>query len=550
MPEPSYSRFKLANHAVDVEERLAAWQKARFSARLWQKDHTLWVPEPVPELTDRLGWLDLPESARSSVAEWTGLAEEVKASGTEQVVLLGMGGSSLAPEVFQRTFGKRSGYPELIVLDSTHPGAVRWVESRLNLRRALFVVSSKSGTTTETLSLFQYFWQRVSETRSSPGKQFIAITDPNTPLEKLASSRGFRAVLHAPEDVGGRYSALTAFGMAPAALIGVDIERVLQRAQGMRQACSPSVPASENPGLILGAVIGEAAAKGRDKVTIITSSSLQAFPAWIEQLIAESTGKNGKGIVPVVDEELGDGGVYGHDRLFVSLQLKGDADITQGSEWSALERSVHPVVRIDLADAYDLGREFYRWEIAVAAAGSVLGINPFDQPDVQLAKDLARQAMEKQSAKEDAPAAAAEGIPSKESVLRALSALKAGDYFSIQAYVPPVPEAASLLQKIRIAVRDRFRVATTLGFGPRFLHSTGQLHKGGPNSGVFWQLTDDPADDLPVPETRYTFGRLIKAQAAGDQAALRQRGRRVQRLNLGKDIEQGLEAILSAVTNV
>jgi transaldolase/glucose-6-phosphate isomerase len=544
-----YSRFKPANHAVGVEEHLDAWQKARFAARLWRKDHTLWVPEPAPELTDRLGWLDLPESARGSIAEWTALAEEVKASGIRQVVLLGMGGSSLAPEVFQRTFGNGPGYPELIVLDSTHPGTIRWVESRLSLERSLFVVSSKSGTTTETLSLFQYFWRRLSEIRPAPGKQFIAITDPNTSLEKLASSRGFRAVLHAPEDVGGRYSALTAFGLAPAASIGVDVERLLQRAGDMRQACSPSVPALENPGLVLGALLGEAAAQGRDKVTFITSSSLRAFPAWIEQLIAESTGKNGKGIVPVVDEELGEIGVYGGDRLFIALQLKSDPDIAQRPEWSALERSAHPLVRIDLDDVYDIGREFYRWEIAVAASGSILGINPFDQPDVQLAKDLARQAMEKRSAAEAEPEAAA-SIAAPAALLSRLSgALKAGDYLAIQAYLPAIPEVAALLGEIRMALRDRFRVATTLGFGPRFLHSTGQLHKGGPDSGVFLQLTDEAPEDLPVPEGRYTFRQLITAQAAGDAAALRQRGRRVHGFNLGAQVRQSLEKILSAVRN-
>lgn len=546
--------LNLGAYQARVDERLQAWQVANFTRRLWCKDPTLWSPEPVPELTDRLGWLSLPETMHEQLDVLMAFADEVKAEGVRHAVLLGMGGSSLAPEVFQRTFGHAPGYPELIILDSTHPAAVRAVEAQIELDRALFLVSSKSGTTTETLAFFRYFWQQVSQVTGTPGGHFVAITDPGTPLEQLAQERSFRRVFQAPPDVGGRYSALTVFGLVPAALIGLDVHQLLDRAWRMAEASAFYVPEPENPGLILGAALGELALAGRDKVTFLAQPSLEAFPAWLEQLIAESTGKDGKGIVPVADEPLGPTEVYGPDRLFVHLRLEEDAGEDQDTKVTALEAAGHPVIRIHLREKGDLGQEFFRWEVAVAAAGAVLGIHPFNQPDVQLAKDLARQAMVQGDTVIGEQGRGGEGEVSAaqtETLARALgiwlAEARPGDYVALQAYLAPTPETTAALQDIRLMLRDRLQLATTLGYGPRFLHSTGQLHKGGPNTGLFLQLVDDPVDELPVPETGYTFGTLIRVQALGDYQALMQRGRRVLRVHLGSDGVSGLKGLLEVL---
>ncbi|MCH8268086.1 MAG: hypothetical protein IH846_11250 [Acidobacteria bacterium] len=560
----SSQSFSLGKLQPGVEAIWQRWQAEKFASRLWEKDYTLWSAEPLPELADRLGWLTLPETMRGQLDDMAALAESAKAEGISHVVLLGMGGSSLAPEVFQRTFGNAPGYPELRVLDSTHPEAVRAVEAAVDLPRTLFLVSSKSGTTTETLSFFHYFWQRLSQTGSgektgAPGSHFVAITDPGTPLEKLASERGFRRVFSAPEDVGGRYSALTVFGLVPAALIGVDVRRLLERAGQMARACSsPSVHEhsglAENPGLALGAVLGEAARSGQDKLTLLASSSLDALPQWIEQLIAESTGKDGKGIIPVVGEPLGAPETYGTDRLFVRLCIRGEENAALESRTAALEAAGHPVVRINLSEKEDLGQEFFRWEVAVAAAGAVLGIHPFNQPDVQLAKKLAREAMAAKSGRakgmgdERVRELSVERSEELKGMLGSwLQEAQAGDYLAIHAYMAPAMGTAAALQNLRAKLRDRLHLATTVGFGPRFLHSTGQLHKGGPKTGLFLQLVDEPATDLPVPEMTYSFGALIRAQAMGDFQALRQRGRRVLQVNMGNDVPAGLRGLLAAL---
>lgn len=547
-------RLRLGAYEALVEERLRTWQKANFARRLWEKDPTLWSIEPVPELTDRLGWLTLPETGSEDLDTLMAFAHEVKAEGVWHVVLLGMGGSSLAPEVFQQTFGNAPGFPELIVLDSTHPAAVQAVSSRITLSRTLFLVSSKSGNTPETLALFQYFWQKVGEVMNTPGRHFAAITDPGTPLEHLAHERGFRRLFEAPPDVGGRYSAFTVFGLVPAALIGVDLHQLLDRARTMAGACASSWPEPENPGLILGAALGELARAGRDKLTFLVPPSLGAFPAWLEQLIAESTGKDRKGIVPVTDEPLASLETYGTDRFFVHLSLEGDDLSDLDHRLGVLEAAGHPVIRLRLTEKADLGQEIFRWEMAVAAAGAVLGIHPFNQPDVQLAKDLARQAMAEESKGAKRQEGGGEEVVSAEEPETLVWALRAwllkaqpGDYVALQAYLAPTPETTAALQKLRLTLRDRLRLATTLGYGPRFLHSTGQLHKGGPNTGLFLQLVDEPGEDLPVPETGYTFGTLIRAQALGDYQALVQRGRRVLRVHLESDVAGGLVRLLGMV---
>ena len=542
--------LRLGQYHKRVEKRLKAWQEAQVASRIWQKDHTVWSKDPQPELTDRLGWLELPETMAKQVTALSAFADKVKADGMKHVVLLGMGGSSLAPEVFQQTFGNAPGYPKLRVLDSTHPAAVKAVERDIDLARTIFLVSSKSGTTTETNSFFFYFWDKVKKLGADAGPHFVAITDPNTALEKLAKERNFRATFNAPEEVGGRYSALTMFGLVPAALIGVDIGAVLARAQRMSAACGAAVADGGNPGLILGAALGELALAKRDKVTFICSASLAAFPSWVEQLIAESTGKEKKGIVPVAGESISAPEKYSSDRFFVYLRLAGDENHTLDRQVAALEANGHPVMQIDLNDKQDIGQEFFRWEFAVAAAGAALAINPFNQPDVQLAKDLSKKAMSESGAsgaKFKDEIAAADSAALSKAVSTWLGKKKARDYVAVQAYIEPSAENTAKLQTLCAAIQSRLGVATTLGFGPRFLHSTGQLHKGGPNSLLVLQIVDRPADNLAVPETNYTFDALIQAQTIGDFTALKQRRRRGLRVNLGGDSAGGLARLIDSI---
>ena len=477
-------------------------------------------------------------------------ADKAKADGIKHAVLLGMGGSSLAPEVFQETFGNAPGYAKLRVLDSTHPAAVRAVERDIDLARTIFLVSSKSGTTTETNSFFFYFWDKLKKLGAEPGPHFVAITDPGTPLEKMAKERNFRATFNAPQEVGGRYSALTMFGLVPAALIGVDIGAVLARARRMSAACGAGIADGSNPGSILGAALGELTLAKRDKVTFVCSPSLRAFPSWVEQLIAESTGKENKGIVPVANESLAAPEKYASDRFFVYLRLVGDENHVLDRHVAALEANLHPVAQIDLNDKQDIGQEFFRWEFAVAAAGAALGINPFNQPDVQLAKDLSKKAMGEggnSAAKLSGEVGAADGAALGKAMAAWLAKKKARDYVVVQAYIAPSSDHSAKLEAICAALQHRLDAATTLGFGPRFLHSTGQLHKGGPNSALILQIVDQPADNLAVPETNYTFDALIQAQAIGDFTALKQRRRRALRVNLGGDTAGGLERLAAAI---
>ncbi|HET6380073.1 MAG TPA: transaldolase [candidate division Zixibacteria bacterium] len=541
-----------------IAARLAVWRGERVAERLWERDGSLWAASgKAPEEVARwLGWLTLPHDMRGRVTELQHLARDVRADGYTRAAVLGMGGSSLAPELFSRAFGgplgaapEGSGGLELRILDSTHPDAVRGFRSWAEGARTLFCVSSKSGTTTEPNA----FHAAMSDV--APALDFVAITDPGTALVELARSQEFRAIIEAPPDVGGRYSALSVFGLVPAALHGLDLATLLDRAVAMAEACRRAP--EDNPGLRLGVTLGEAALAGRDKLTILVSPRLAAFGDWAEQLIAESTGKAGRGIVPVVGEPPGAAVQYGDDRFFVTLTLPGDGDGPITALAAQLEDAGHPVERIVLDDVYDIGAEFFRWEVATAAAGMVLGIDPFDQPNVQESKDATRALLEAYRRHGALPAPAplvvddglaAHADPavlgdrpvSVDGALRALlTRIKPGDYFAILAYLPKDPAIEASLQDLRAAVRDALGPATSLGFGPRFLHSTGQLHKGGPDSGVFLQITADPSRDLPIPGWQESFGILIAAQALGDLQSLQRRGRRVLRLHLA-DVEAGL----------
>jgi transaldolase/glucose-6-phosphate isomerase len=548
--EPDRLELHLVSHKRRVQRRIKEWQQAQFASRLWNKDHTLWSKEPQPELSDRLGWLELPRSMEKVLAEISSFADKVKADGIRHVVVLGMGGSSLAPEVFQRTLGNAPGCPELRVLDSTHPAAVKAIEDRIDLARTLFLVSSKSGTTLETNSFFYYFWEKLKRLKTDPGANFAAITDPATPLEQLAKERNFRATFSAPEDVGGRYSALTVFGLVPAALIGADVGAILARARRMSDACGAAVPEGDNPGLLLGAALAELTLAKRDKVSFICSPSLAAFPSWVEQLIAESTGKDRKGIIPVAGETLAAPEKYPADRCFVYLRFAADENHDIDRQLAALEANGHPTLRIDVSDKNDLGGEFFRWEVAVAAAGAALGIHPFNQPDVQLAKDLAKKAMGNsgKGARRIKDEVAAQDREALQNALAFwLGKKKTRDYIAVQAFLNPSPDNSQELHSLCAALQERLSVAVTLGFGPRYLHSTGQLHKGGPNSVLVLQVVDQTFDGLAVPETNYTFDALIKAQSAGDYAALKQRRRRILRVNVGKDATAGLRVLAEAV---
>ncbi len=556
--------------AERTAERLADWHRDDFGARLWRKDPTLWSPVPVPELADRLGWLDLPSMSHEEITRLMDFGSQLQDEGCRHVIVLGMGGSSLAPEVFERTFGHREGCPALRILDSTHPRAVAALEAAIDLEHSLFVVSSKSGGTTETMSFFRHFWARLEAKGLPAGRHFVAVTDPGTSLEKLAQERGFRAVFSAPPEVGGRYSALTPFGLVPAAAIGVDLVDLLSRAAAMAARCGADIPVRDNPGLSLGAALGELALAGRDKLTFLTSVRLRSFPDWLEQLIAESTGKQGRGIVPVVGEALGVPAVYGGDRVFVGLALAGDNDGDDGDDvreieerLAALAEAGHPTFCFVLGDVAELGAEMFRWELATAAAGAVLGIQPFDQPDVQLAKDLSARAMrgeltmdaagvEVAFGPEEPPgtAAAATAATPVEAALGAwFNESSAGDYLGICAYLPATEATQAALARLQAALRDRTAHAVTVGFGPRFLHSTGQLHKGGSGHCRFLQLVDLPSPDLPVPETDFTFAALVRAQADGDRQALVERGREVLRIDLGARGDQGAAAAIEQLAS-
>jgi transaldolase/glucose-6-phosphate isomerase len=541
-----------------VQEQIKKMEDRRFSLRLWNKDPGLWKEDPDAQKTIRgaLGWLHVAEKMSENLDGLSRFAAEVKAAGFRRAVLMGMGGSSMAPIVLARTFPLGAGGIPVDVLDSTDPAAVRKIERENPVEDTLFIVASKSGTTAEPLAYGDYFYARVKEKKGDrAGENFVAITDPGTPLAAQAVQRGFRCVFRNFSDIGGRYSALSYFGLLPAALMGLDTAELIERSLRMANACSAYVPERENPGLVLGAVAGALALAGRDKATLLAPSSISALELWLEQLLAESTGKEGKGVLPVAGEPVGPPSVYGDDRWFAFFELKDapDPELARGVE--ALRQAGFPVVTILLDDRYDLGQEFFRWEVATAAAGSVLGINAFDQPNVRESKTHTNQLLETVRETGALPPekipmvslARPAGTPARDAIRRFLEQAAPGDYFAIQAYVSETPAVEQALQRIRLQLRDRFRLATTVGYGPRFLHSTGQFHKGGPKTGLFLQLTADDPEDLPIPGAGYTFGILKQAQALGDLQALIEHRRRVLRIHLGENPGLGLARLAEIV---
>jgi glucose-6-phosphate isomerase len=535
-PGHDYFDVELGQYLPDVESTLSALDQDAVLRRIWDRDHTAWADEP-DEIDNRLGWLTVSDEIVEQVSALTEFAQEVKDAGFRHVVLLGMGGSSLGPEVVRRTIGSADGFPELIVLDSTVPESVDSVTMAIDLSRTLFLVSSKSGGTIEPNSFYRHFRALVEQAVGSEaaGKSFVAITDPDTSLEELAHSEGFLAVFSNPSDIGGRYSVLSFFGLVPAALMGVDIASLLQRANDMRESCASSVDSLSNPGAFLGAALATLAAAGRDKLTLVTSPSIGSFGLWAEQLIAESLGKNDKGVVPVADEPSIGVNSYGDDRFFVYLRVAGDDNLATDESIRLIAERGQPIVRLDLRDRYDLGAEFFRWEFATAVAGAIVKINPFDQPNVQAAKNMTDSVLEGYRATGKLPDGGF-GISAQE----LLGSITDGDYLAIMAYVAQTPEIDRAFETLRLQVAERYGIATTLGYGPRFLHSTGQLHKGGPPSGAFLQITTRHGDGGSIPGAHFSFGTLADAQALGDRKALVEAGRRVARLHLESDVAAGV----------
>ncbi len=547
-------RASLGQYADAVKSALAAADKNKICERLWKKDASLWKSEPAQQalIKNTLGWLTIASQMRDQVDTLRAFGAEIKNAGFKNVVLCGMGGSSQGVQVCRATFGSAPGFPTLFVLDTTDPATIRALERKVDANKTLFIISSKSGGTIETLEQFKYFYGRVKA-----GKNFVAITDADSPLDKIAQEKNFLRTFHNPADIGGRYSALSYFGLVPVAVMGIDIERILDSAEEMVHACASSVPAEKNPGVWLGVVLATLAKQGRDKVTLVASPGIDSFGMWAEQLIAESTGKEGKGLVPVDSEPLGAPSVYGDDRVFVYLRLENAKNAALDKRMNAIESAGQPVIRLHLDDAYDIGAEFFRWEFAIAVAGALVGIDAFDQPNVQESKGntqrvLAGQTTDNRRQMTNKPVfenkqfavygtASTRNYGSLRDALGAfLNQARAGDYLALMAYLEQAPANHRALQSIRVAARAAKKIATTLGYGPRFLHSTGQLHKGGPNTVLGLQITADDSVDAKIPGESYSFGELRRAQAIGDWQALMNHGRRALRVHLkrGARMEQ------------
>jgi len=554
----------LGKYSEAVAGAIKEADKGDVMRRIWRKDAALWKSDEAHQkiIKNALGWLTVPDMMIGVEDDLVQFADRIRnVREFKHAMVCGMGGSSLCPEVLRQTFGKQEGYPELLVLDSTDPDAFSDIADQIDITKCLFIISSKSGTTTEPLVFYKYWYDQVGKRKENPGECFVAVTDPGTLMEEMATGDKFKRIFLNPADIGGRYSALSYFGMVPAALMGLDVRKLLDRAERVVHACASVVPAAENPGARLGAILGECAKAGRDKLTISTDPRIASFGLWVEQLLAESTGKDGKGIVPVAGETLGSPSVYGDDRLFVHISVERIDSETE-AKLKALEAAGHPVVYRTLTDLYDLGEEFFLWEIATAFAGWRLGINPFDQPNVQESKDATKELLDTYTRDGKLPeqgVLATDGALtiyaddqtraelSNESVGAAITAhlarAGAGDYIALLDYFEETPEYEQVIQAIRTHLRDATRCATTTGYGPRFLHSTGQLHKGGSASGVFLQLTAPDIKDLPIPGQPYTFSTLKQAQALGDFRSLASRGRRAIRVDLGADVQAGLNRL-------
>jgi len=560
-----------ANLKAAFDAAAADWQSNNKIDRFWKKDPSLWTRDGEEKW---MGWIDIVERQQKDLSAFAELGGDVESAGFSTVLLLGMGGSSLCPEVLAKTFGQQVGFPALRIVDSTDPAQIMAVCNEVNLNETLVVVASKSGSTLEPNILKQFFFSQVTRAVGEPeaGNRFIAITDPGSKMERVARHDNFRDIFYGDPEIGGRYSALSNFGVVAATAAGLKIDKLLSEAAKGVAACKKSL--AENPGLQLGLLLGTAHNAGRDKITIFTSPEIHDLGAWLEQLIAESTGKQGKGITPIDREAIGAPGVYGDDRVFAYVRFKATADASQDPKVAALEAAGHPVVRFEIEDLYEIFGQFFIWEIATAVAGSVMGINPFNQPDVESAKVETRALTAEYEKSGNLPTRTPfltgkgeSGVPfalyateayaaklkaaapsqTLAGIIRAhLDQLKAGDYFATVAFLPMFEEHEAAIQEFRHKVREKERVATSLGFGPRFLHSTGQDYKGGPNTGVFLQLTADHADDVAIPGQSFSFGVVIDAQAAGDLAVLESRGRRALRVHLGKDVGAGLKALNTA----
>ena len=538
--EYNYPVINMETQLQEMKGILSEFERKGIINRIWRKDHTVWKSSPT-EISNRLGWLQVIDIMVDKVAELEAFGREIKDAGFHHVVLLGMGGSSLGPEVLRQTFGSASNYPSLIVLDSTYPASVEAVTKSIEPQHTLFLVSSKSGSTTETVSLYRYFRDVVNKEvgKEKAGSNFVAITDVQTSLEHLAEEEGFRHAFINPSDIGGRYSVLSYFGLLPAALMGIDIKEILATATKMQESCAPCVDIHENPGAWLGVLLGNSALHGRDKLTFIISPSVRSFGLWVEQLLAESTGKEGKGIIPIIDEPNVDPTYYGNDRLFVYLRMKGDDNTQTDEAVIKLEVARLPIIQLEINDQNDIGAAFFRWEFATAVAGIILGINPFDQPDVQSAKDATKKVLQEFQSGRRFPQIQSGLTPGKW-----LEQVRPDNYLAIMAYFRQTPAVDKAILEFRQKMMEKYHIATTFGYGPRFLHSTGQLHKGGLNRGLFLQITTGRKKDLPIPGEPFTFGELTEAEAVGDYHTLETKGRKVIRVQLSTGSGAALQRLV------
>ena len=556
------SEVPVGSGQEELDSAMEQLRAKKIVSRIWQKDTTVWSDKPEHQkiISNSLGWLTVPGQVLERVAELTSFAQEIRSAGFTHAVVLGMGGSSLCPEVLRKSFGPQAGFPELLVLDSTVPAAVAQIEAQVKLETTLFIVASKSGSTTEPQMFERYFYDRVKQLKGAKvGENFVAVTDPGTLLENQAKELGYRKTFVNWADIGGRYSALSFFGMVPFAVMGGDVKGLLERASITAQACK-NEDVAQNPGAALGALLGTLANHGMDKLTLVASKEIASLGLWIEQLVAESTGKEGKGIVPIAGEALGAVKDYGKDRIFAVISVGVDTD----EKMAALENAGFPVVRQQLSGAIDLGATFFVWEFATAVASSLLSIDAFDQPNVQESKDntkrLLGEFVSKGALPQQVPVVEdgalklysedkALGTTLDSAIATHLKKVHAGDYVAITQYFVETPEVEALVQQLRLAVRAKTNAAATTGYGPRFLHSTGQLHKGGGNNGVFMQLTSADPKDVAIPREPFGFSVLKQAQSLGDLESLVKHGRRAVRVDLGLDVVAGLKRLLHAVEN-